>query len=59
MISIVIPCFSVDNKLGDLTNYRGLLRDLYELDLGVYLTMTMEIGGLTIVKIAFSSIWGL
>ena len=59
MISIMIPCFSVDNKLGDWINCRGLFRDLYELDLGVYLTMMMEIGGLTIVRIALSSIWGL
>ena len=58
MISIMIPCFSVDNKLGDWIKCRGLIRDLYELDLGVYLTMTMEIGGLTIVRVALSSIWG-
>ena len=47
----MIPCFSVDDKLGDWINCRGLFRDLYELGLGVYLTMTMEIGELTIVKI--------
>ena len=59
MILVVIPCFSVDNKLGDWINCRGLLRDLYKLDLGGYLTMIMEFGGLTIVEIAFSSILGL
>ena len=46
----MIPCFSVDDKLGDWVNFRGLFRDLYELDLGVYFTMIMEIGGLTIVR---------
>ena len=49
MISIMIPCFSVDDKLGDWINCRSLFRVLYKLDLGVYLTMMMEIGGLTIV----------
>ena len=34
MISIMIPCFSVDNKLGRWINCRGLFRDFYELDLG-------------------------
>ena len=43
------PCFLVDDKLGDWVNCRSLFRDLYELDLGVYLTMIMGIGGLTIV----------
>ena len=52
MILIMIPCFSVDNKLGDWINCRSLSRDLYELDLGIYLSMIMGIGGLTIVKIA-------
>ena len=37
MISIMIPCFSVDDKLGDWTNCRSLFRHLYELDLGVLL----------------------
>ena len=37
MISIMIPCFSVDDKLGDWTNCRSLIRHLYELDLGVLL----------------------
>ena len=59
MISIMIPCFSVDDKLGGWVKCRSLFRNLYELDLGVYLIVIMEIGGLTIVEIAFSSIWGL
>ena len=37
MISIMIPCFSVDDKLGDWTNCQSLIRHLYELDLGVLL----------------------
>ena len=53
MISIMIPCFSVDDKLGDWVKCRSLFRNLYELDLGVYLIVIMEIGGLTIVRIAF------
>ena len=53
MIPIMTPCFSVDDKLGDWINCRGLIRDLYELDLGVYLTMIMEIGGLTTVRYPF------
>ena len=32
MISIMIPCFSVDDKLGDWTNCRSLFRHLCELD---------------------------
>ena len=37
MISIMIPCFSVDDKLGDWTNCRSLFRHLCVLDLGVLL----------------------
>ena len=37
MMSIMIPCFSVDVKLGDWTNCRSLFRHLCELDLGVLL----------------------
>ena len=59
MISIMIPCFSVDNKLGDWINCRSLFRDLYKLEVGSYLTPKMGIGGLTIVEIALSSFWGL
>ena len=59
MISIMIPCFSVDHKLGDWINCQGLFRDLYEPNLGVYLIAIMGIGGLTIVRIALSGIWGL
>ena len=59
MISIMIPCFSVGDKLGDWINCRSGFRILYKLELGVYLTMTMGIGGLTIAKIALSSICGL
>ena len=57
MISFMIPCFSMDDKLGDWTNCWSLFRDLYTPDLGVYLTMIMEIGGVTIVGVALSSIW--
>ena len=35
MISIMIPCFLVDDKLGDWTNCWSLFRHLCELDLGV------------------------
>ena len=51
MISIMIPCFSVDDKLGDWINGRSRFRDVYKLDLGVYLIMIMGISGLTIVRI--------
>ena len=51
MTSIIIPCFSADDELGDWINCRGLFRNLYELDLGVYLIMIMGISGLTIVRI--------
>ena len=37
MISIMIPCFSVDDKLGDWINCRSLFRHLCGLDLGVLL----------------------
>ena len=37
MISIMMPCFSVDDKLGDWTNCRNLFRHFCELDLGVLL----------------------
>ena len=40
MISNMIPCFSVDDKLGDWTNCRSLFRHLCELDLGVLLDHT-------------------
>ena len=53
MISIMIPCFSVDDKLGGWVKCRSLFRNLYELDLGVYLITIMGIGGLAIVRIAF------
>ena len=59
MISIMIPCLSVDDKLGDWVKCRSLFRDLYKLEVGSYLTPMMGIGGLIIVKIALSSIWGL
>ena len=59
MISTMIPCFLVDDKLGDWINCQSLFRDLYELEIEVYQIMIMGIGGLTIVEIAFSSIWGL
>ncbi len=37
MILNMIPCFSVDHKLGDWTNGRSLFRHLCELDRGVLL----------------------
>ena len=59
MISIMIPCFSVDDKLGDCVKCKSLFRNPYELDLGVYLITIMGIGGLTIVEVALSSVRGL
>ena len=56
MISIMIPCFLVDNKLGDWISCRIWFRDLYKLEVGSYLTPKMGIGGLIIVEIARSSI---
>ena len=51
----MIPCFSVDDKLGDWVKCRSLFRNLYELDIGVYLIMIMGIGGLTVVRVAFQA----
>ena len=59
MIAIMIPCFSVVNKLGDWINCQSLFRDLYELEIEVYQIMIMGIGGLTIVRTTLPSTWGL
>ena len=47
------------SELGGWINCWGSFKDLYKLDIRVYQISITEIGGLTMVKTALSSVWGL